>query len=59
VDAKTFFKFYFANKKLKKTPSKVAQNSSNPFIFPYCPDCPNGPTRRIPVPKCGLLTNCI
>ena len=40
---------------MKKTPSKVAQNSSNL----YCPDCPNGPNRRIPAPKCGLLTNCI
>ena len=46
------FKFFFAHKKLKKPPSKVAQNSSNPLFFPYCPDCPNGPNRRIPVPKC-------
>ena len=48
---------FFAHKKLKKPPSKVAQNYSNPLFFPYCPDCPNGPNRRIPVPKCGLLTN--
>jgi hypothetical protein len=52
-------KFFFAHKKLKKPPSNVAQNSSNPLFFPYCPDCPNGTDRRIPVPKCGLLTNCI
>ena len=27
------FKFFFAHKKLKKPPSKVAQNSSNPLFF--------------------------
>ena len=48
----------FALKKLKKTPSKVAQNNSNP-LFPYCLSCPNGPNRRIHAPKCGLQTNCI
>jgi hypothetical protein len=37
------FKKNFAHKKLKKPPSKVAQNSSSPLFFPYCPDCPNGP----------------
>ena len=53
-----FFKpIFFAHKNLKKPPSKVAQKNSNPF--PYCPDCPNGPNRRIPVPKCGLLNNFI
>ena len=26
---------FFAHKKLKKPPSKVAQNSSNPVFFPY------------------------
>ena len=49
----------FAHQKLKKPPTKVAQNSSNLLFFPYCPNCPNGPNRRIHVPKCGLLTNCI
>ena len=53
----------FDNRKLKKLSSKVAQNSFlKSTFFPYCPDCPNGlngPNRRIPVPKCGLLTNCI
>ena len=34
---------FFAHKKLKKPPSKVAQNSQIHFFFPYCPDCPNGP----------------
>ena len=28
-------------------------------FFSYCPDGPNGLNRRILVPKCGLLTNCI
>ena len=51
--------FFFDHQKLKKTPSKVAQNSSNPLFFPYCQHSPNGPNRRIHVPKCGLLTNCI
>ena len=52
-------RIFFALNKLKKPPSKVAQNSSNPLFFPYCPDCPNSPKRRNSVPKCGLLTNCI
>ena len=43
------FKFFFAHKKLKKTPSKVAQKNSNPIFFPYCSDCPNGTNRRIHV----------
>ena len=47
-----FFFFFLATKNWKNHP----QNSSNPLFFPYCPDCPN---RRIHVPKCGLLTNCI
>ena len=47
----------FDHQKLKKPPSKVAQNSSNPLFSPYCPDCPNSPKRRIHVPKCDLLTN--
>ena len=50
---------FFCTQNLKKAPSKVAQNSSNPVFFPYCPDFPKGSNRRIPVPKCGLLTNCI
>ena len=44
--------------KVEKPPSKVAQNSSNPLFF-LTVGCPNGPNRRIPVPKCGLQTNCI
>ena len=62
ADATMFLKkiqIFFDHQKLKKPPSKVAQNSSNPLFFPYCPDCLNGPNRRIHVPKCGLLTNCI
>ena len=51
------FKFFFALKKLKKPPSKVAQNNSNPLFFHYCLSCPNSPNRRIRAPKCGLQTN--
>ena len=53
---KIFKNICFDHQKLKKTPSKVAQNSSNPLFCPYCPDCPNS---RIHVPKSGILTNCI
>ena len=35
------FKFFFAHKKLKKTPSKVAQKNSNPFFF-LLPELPKG-----------------
>jgi len=52
-------KFFFALKKLKKTPSKVAQKNSNPLFFPYCQLSPNSPNKRIHVPKCGPLINCI
>jgi hypothetical protein len=44
----------FDRKKLKKPPSKVAQKNSNPLVFPYFPDCPNDPNRRIHVTNCGL-----
>ena len=57
VDAKMFLKenlsCFFAHKKLKKPPSKLAQKNLNP-LFSYCPDCPNGPNRKIHVPKCGF-----
>ena len=43
----------------EKTPLIAAQISLNLLFLPNCPDCPNSPNRRIPVPKCGLLTNCI
>ena len=47
-------KSFFAHKKLKKSPSKVAQKNSNPLFSPYCLSCPNGTNRRIHVPNCGL-----
>ena len=57
VDAKMFLKenlsCFFAHKKLKKPPSKLAQKNLNP-LFSYCPDCPNSPNIRIFVPKCGF-----
>ena len=40
-------------------PQNLLRKPQIPFFFPYTPDCPNGPNRGIPVPKCGLLTNCI
>ena len=33
ADAKIFLRNFFAHKKLKKTPSKVAQNFSNSLFF--------------------------
>ena len=40
------FNFFFVHQMLKKPPSKVSQNSSNPLFFPYCPDCPNAQTEE-------------
>ena len=34
------------HKKLKKTPSKVAQKNSNPLFFPYCPELPKRPKQK-------------
>ena len=53
-DATIFKKKKNAHKKLKKPPSKVAQKNSNPLFFLTALSCPNGPDRRIHVPKCGL-----
>ena len=48
-------KIFFAHKKLKKKPSKVAQKNSNPLFFLTTPlSCPSCPNRRIHVPKCSL-----
>ena len=44
------FNFLLAHKKLRKTPSKVAQKYSN-FVCLTALCCPNGP-------KYGLYTNC-
>ena len=51
------FQFLLPSKSCKKPPSKVDQNISNPLFFPYCLSCPNGPNRRIHVPKCDLKIN--
>ena len=43
------FKIFFAHKKLKKPPSKVAQKTSNPLFFPlrkYCPELPKWPKQK-------------
>ena len=39
------FKFFFAHKKLKKPPSKVAQNNSNP-LFSLLPELPKRPKQK-------------
>jgi hypothetical protein len=46
-----FLKKFFALKNLKKPPSKVAQNKSNPLLFPFSLSCQNSPNRRIHAPK--------
>ena len=49
ADATMFLKkslFFFAHKKLKKPPSKVAQKNSNPLFFPYCPELPKRPKQK-------------
>ena len=51
ADATIFEKkiiIFFAHKKLKNPPPKVAHKNSNPLFFPYCLSRPNGPT------DCGL-----
>ena len=37
---------FFALKKLKKPPSKVAQKNSNPLFFPCCPELPKWPKQK-------------
>ena len=46
----------FCPQKVEKTTLKSCSEFLKSTFFPYCP---NGPNRRIPAPKCGLLTNCI
>ena len=46
-------------KKVGKNTLKSCSEFLKSTFFPYCPDCPNNPNRRVPVPKCGLLTNCM
>ena len=38
--------FFFALKKLKKTPSKVAQKNSNPLFFSLLPAQPKQPKQK-------------
>ena len=64
ADAKIFKKKnlnFFCPQKVGKTTLKSCSEliPQIHFFFPYCPDCPNGPNRGIPVLKCDLLTNCI
>ena len=46
---------YFAHKKLKKPPSKVAQKNSNPLFFPYCPELPKRPKQKNSCSKLWLI----
>ena len=51
---KCFKFFFFALKKLKKPPSKVAQNNSNPLFAPYClkrPKQKNSSSKMWPIEK--------
>ena len=63
ADATMFLEIKKKNKncppKVKKTTFKICSEFLKSTFFPYCPDCPNGPNRRIHVPKFGLLTNCL
>ena len=43
---------FFAHKTLKKTPSKI-----NIHFFTYCLSFPNGPNRRIIVPKASAFSS--
>ena len=56
--AKIFFKF-FALKKLKKPPQKVAYLSRNLVVSEIFFLLPNSPNGRKHIPKSGLLSNCI
>ena len=47
--------FFFAHKKLKKPPSKVAQKNSNPLFFPYCPELPKRPKQKNSCSKVWLI----
>ena len=47
--------FFFALKKLKKPPSKVAQKNSNPHFFPYCPELPKQPKQKNLCSKMWLI----
>ena len=49
---------FFCPPKVEKTTLKSCSEFLKSTFFPYYPDSPNGPNRRIPVPKFGLLTNC-
>ena len=48
-------KIFFAHKKLKKPPSKVAQKNSNPLFFPYCPELPKRPKQKNSCSKMWLI----
>ena len=49
----------FCPQKVEKTTLKSCSEKLKSTFFSAALSCPNGPNRRIHVPNCGLLTNCI
>ena len=49
-----FLEYFFLDKKLKKSPQKVAYLSRNSVVSEIFLLLPNSPNGRIHVPKCGL-----
>ena len=58
IFSKTFGRF-FCPRKLEKTTLKSCSEKLKSTFFPHCQHSPNGPNRKIHVPKCGLQANCI
>jgi len=52
-------KNHFCPQKVEKNTLKSCPEKLKSTFFPYCQLSPNIPNRRIHVPKCGLLINCI
>ena len=57
MDTKIFKKKskFFCPQKVEKTTLKSCSEFLKSTFFPYCPDCPNGSNRRIPVPKLSKM----
>ena len=49
------FQIFFALKKLKKPPSKVAHKNLNTLFFPYCPELPKRPKQKNSCSKLWLI----
>jgi hypothetical protein len=48
-------KFFFAHKKLKKPPTKVAQKNKKSTFFPYYPELPKQPKQKNSCSKMWLI----